>query len=285
MFSDPQGGVSAQQASTQDEDVCEIPPTAPTVLDKKLMWNGSLGDERKLTLMRQVVALKPFKGCGDHGSLGKTWDKVAENISGTREFRGYDLQGRYLKDFVCEKLLKEFTKSNNKNKNKTGTDDEEVDEFVILCTDACSLRDGGLQLMQQRHADKAANKNADTAAGEALLHAAVAGMEGGQENARVSAKRNYDKMNDNEAQMQEPTGRVKDKSAATKRHSGGVEDQLAAILENRKQQSAAKLALKERQLALRESAARIAGEKWELEKAERQLKLELLRKGQQHAML
>ncbi|KAK3241136.1 hypothetical protein CYMTET_49069 [Cymbomonas tetramitiformis] len=245
------------------------------------IWDApnGLGLSRKNILLIQCNATDPWK----EGTMQKTWKDIASAIQAHAAFEGVKVPSWKTLQEAVKEWLTNFGASDNKNKGKTGTDDEEYSEYVKLMTELKELKGSTEALAadaKQDTEEEARKKKANIAAACALMDASAKGLQ-----KRVAAKKKgrkeFAKLNDSEEQMLSSDD-DEDTRKKKPRVSGGIASSIELFVHERAAARLAKQEVKDAERKAKEArrSAKDAErkERWELEKAERLLRLEIERK-------
>eukprot|EP00854_Cymbomonas_tetramitiformis_P006409 gene6409-7679_t len=291
-FIEPQPDV--QLVEDEGEEVVMLPPDRPSANSKMIkqtrerlhpIWDApeGLGLERKKTSLIQINAMNPWK----KGSMQKMWKDISTEVQKHPTFVGVTVPSwKTLQDTV-EEWVKIFSRVDNKNKGKTGTDDEEHSTFDKLkneCQELKNSSEAETAETQQETGEEARTKKANAAGAVSLLDASAKGLKT-KLDARKKGRKEFARLNDCELQMgsssdEEETRRKKP------RVSGGIAQSIELFVQEKAAARVAKEAAKEAVWKAKEArrAAKNAAkeaerkERWELEKAERLLAMEIQRK-------
>lgn len=145
------------------------PQAEGTGLLKIMKWSESLD----LALIMAVNVLGSFKELG-HGQKGPAFNKVSEQCAQISTFASVKhlLTGKKCADRF-DRLLKEHRIAREQNKNRSGTDDEEVSDKTQILDDICDFIDDAKENFQSAAAKKRDEQATLVSAGQMLRQRAM----------------------------------------------------------------------------------------------------------------
>eukprot|EP00854_Cymbomonas_tetramitiformis_P031968 gene31968-40374_t len=190
--------------------------------------NSTIGEYRKSVRLIQVVASNPWK----KGAKLKTWISIADALLQHVAFAGLELSPRALEESV-EKWVDNFKLEENRQRGKTGTDDEAHTDLVKLLQECHDLREAekaSEAKVATVKSEEATKKLADLSVATALLNKSAKGLTT-KEAAKKVAKCEYSKLCDNLVVLEEEEDGSEGARAKVKKSSGGFQASLDSFIE------------------------------------------------------